>query len=47
VTTRASKQPVAWIVVYEPVPSENALIDGSELFVAVDLELGTVGVRPW
>jgi hypothetical protein len=42
---RKSKHPVAWLAMYAPVPPEGAVIDGGELFVAVDLELGTVGVR--
>jgi len=45
--SRASKHPFAWVVVFAPVPPEGGLIDGGELFVAVDLELGTVGIRPW
>jgi hypothetical protein len=40
--SRASKHPVAWVVMYSPVPP-----DGGEMFVAVDLELSTVGLRPW
>ena len=44
---RASKHPVAWVVVFAPVPPEGGVIDGGELFVAVDLEQGTVSLRPW
>ena len=43
----ASKHPVAWIVVFAPVPPEGGVIDGGELLVAVDLKHGTVGLRPW
>lgn len=42
--SRASKHPVAWVVVFAPVPPANGIIDGGELFVAVDLELGTVSI---
>lgn len=45
--SRASKHPAAWVVVFTPAPAEGGVIDGGELFVAVDLELGTVGLRPW
>jgi hypothetical protein len=30
---------------YAPIPPDGAVIDGGELFVAVDLELDTVCVR--
>ena len=42
----ASKHPVVWVAMYAPVPPDGG-IDGGELFVVVDLELGTVGLRPW
>lgn len=45
--SKASKHPVAWVVIYAPIPPEGCVIDGGELFVAVDLELGTVGLRYW
>jgi hypothetical protein len=45
--SRASKHPVAWIVAFAPGPPAVREIDGGELFVAVDLELGTVGLCPW
>jgi hypothetical protein len=45
--SQASKHPVAWVVIYAPVPPEGGAIDGGELFVAVDLELGTISLRPW
>jgi hypothetical protein len=45
--SRASKHPVAWIVWFAPVPPDDGVIDGGELCVSVDLELGTVGLRPW
>jgi hypothetical protein len=45
--SRASKHPVAWVVWFAPVPPDDGIIDGGELCVAVDLELGTVGLRPW
>jgi hypothetical protein len=43
--SQASKHPVAWVVMYAPVPPEGGVIDGGELFVTVDLESGAVGVR--
>ncbi len=45
--SRASKHPVAWVVIYAPVPPEGEAIDGGELFVAVDLERDTVGLSRW
>ncbi|MDB5310755.1 MAG: hypothetical protein JWO38_4957 [Gemmataceae bacterium] len=42
--SRASKHPVAWVAVFAPVPPDGGVIDGGELFVAVDLETGGVGV---
>lgn len=42
--SQASKHPVAWLVVFAPVPPEGGVIDGGELFVAVDLESGSVGL---
>jgi hypothetical protein len=45
--SRASKHPVAWVAVFAPVPPDGGVIDGGELFMAVDLEAGTVGIRPW
>ncbi len=43
----ASKHPVAWVAVFVLIPPDGGLIDGGELFVAVDLESGTVSVLPW
>ena len=43
--SRSSKHPVAWVAVFAPVPPDGAAIDGGELFVAVDLESGSVAVR--
>jgi len=45
--SQASKHPVAWVVVFERGPPSGGVIDGGELFVAVDLERGTVGLRQW
>ena len=45
--SRASKHPVAWVAVFQWVPPDGGIIDGGELFVVVDLELGTVGLRQW
>jgi hypothetical protein len=45
--SQASKHPVTWVVVYAPVPPEGGVIDGGELFVAVDLERCTVGLQQW
>ena len=42
---RASKHPVAWVAAFAPVPPDGSVIDGGELFVAVDLESGAVEVR--
>ena len=43
--SRASKHPVAWVAVFVPAPPDGGVIDGGELFVAVDLESGSVAVR--
>ncbi len=43
--SRASKHPVAWIAVFAWVPPDGGVVDGGELFVAVDLESGSVAVR--
>ena len=45
--SQASKHPVGWLVLFAPVPPEGELIDGGELFVAVDLELCTIGLLSW
>lgn len=44
-SSRASKHPVAWIAVFAWVPPDGTITDGGELFVAVDLESGSVGIR--
>ena len=44
--SQASKHPVAWFVMYSPIPPDGGVIDGGELLVAVDLESGTVGLHP-
>ena len=44
---RSSKLPVVWVAMFAPIPPEGGVIDGDELFVVVDLELGTVSVRNW
>jgi hypothetical protein len=41
----SSKHPVVWVAMYSPVPSDGSATDGGELFVIVDLELGTVDIR--
>jgi len=41
----ASKHPVSWLVLFAPVPPDGGVIDGGELFVAVDLESGSVGLQ--
>jgi hypothetical protein len=43
--SRSSKHPVAWVAVFAPIPPDGGVIDGGELFVAVDLESGSVAVR--
>jgi hypothetical protein len=43
--SRASRHPVAWVAVFAPIPPDGGVIDGGELFVAVDLESGSVSVR--
>lgn len=43
--SRSSKHPVSWVAVFAPVMPEGAVIDGGELFVAVDLESGAIVVR--
>jgi hypothetical protein len=45
--SRASKHPVAWVAVFQWEPPDGSSIDGCELFVIVDLEAGTVGLRHW
>ena len=42
---RAAKSPVVWVAMYAPIPPSDVVIDGGELFVVVDLESGTVGLR--
>ncbi len=42
--SQASKHPVAWLVLFAPIPAEGEVIDGGELFVAFDLESGTVAL---
>lgn len=43
--SRSSEHPLAWVVVFTPIPPEGCIIDGGELFVGVDLESGSVAVR--
>ncbi len=44
--SRSSKHPVAWVVVLASDPPDGGgLMDGGEMFVAVDLESGGVAVR--
>lgn len=43
--SHSSKHPVAWVVVFVPIPPAGDIIDGAELFVDVDLESGAVAVR--
>ncbi|MCE9560864.1 MAG: hypothetical protein K8U57_02305 [Planctomycetes bacterium] len=43
--SQASKHPVAWFVLFAPVPPEGGVIDGGEMCVAVDLESGSVGLH--
>jgi len=40
-----SKHPVAWLVVFRFDQRAGGVIDGGELFVAVDLESGAVAIR--
>jgi hypothetical protein len=42
---RNSKHPVAWVAVFAPVLAGESTMDGGELFVAVDLEYGSVNVK--
>jgi hypothetical protein len=46
VPSHASKHPVAWVAVFTPVLPAGGVMDGGEVFVAVDLESGSVAVRP-
>lgn len=39
----SSKHPMTWVATYVPIPPCGSVIDGGELFVIVDLELGRVG----
>jgi hypothetical protein len=41
----ASKHPLAWVVVFSLDLPDGAVIDGGELFVAVNLESGAVAIR--
>lgn len=43
--SRSSKHPVAWLVVFSFDLPNGAILDGGELFVAVDLESGAVAIR--
>ena len=43
--SHTSKHPVAWVAVFAPVLPRGGAIDGGELFVAVDLESGSVAAR--
>jgi hypothetical protein len=45
VQSRDSKHPLAWLAVFAIDPPGEAVIDGGELFVTVDLESNIVGVR--
>ncbi len=45
--SQASKHPVAWFVLFAPVPPDGGVIDGGELCVAVDLESGSVELHWW
>jgi hypothetical protein len=40
-----SKHPVAWLVVFRLDQPDGGVMDGGELFVAVDLESGAVAIR--
>jgi hypothetical protein len=41
--SQSSKYPVVWVAVFAPIPPDGCIIDGGELFVAIDLESGSVG----
>jgi hypothetical protein len=41
----ASKHPVAWVVVFSLDLPDGAVMDGGELFVAVNLDSGAVAIR--
>ena len=43
---RTAKSPVVWVAMYAPILPSAGVIDGGELFVVVDLESDTVGLRP-
>lgn len=38
----ASKHPVAWIAVFQIIPPDGVVVDGGEVFVAVNLESGSI-----
>jgi hypothetical protein len=40
-----SKHPVAWLVVFKASQPPGVVVDGGELFVAVDLDTGAVAIR--
>mgnify|MGYP006969361497 CR=1 FL=1 len=41
---RASKHPLAWVVVFKAPQPPGVVMDGGELFVAVNLETNTIAV---
>jgi len=43
--SRASKHPVAWIVVFSLDLPDGTVMDGGELFVAVNLDSGAGAIR--
>ena len=44
-SSHGSKHPVAGVAVFAPIPPDGCVMDGGELFVAVDLESGAVGIQ--
>ena len=43
--SRASKHPLAWIVVFAFDPLDGSSMDGGELIVAVNLDSGMIAIR--
>jgi len=43
--SQSSKHPIAWLVVFGLDQPDGSVMDGGELFVAVDLESGAIAIR--
>jgi hypothetical protein len=43
--SQRSKHPIAWLVVFGLDQPDGSVMDGGELFIAVDLESGAIAIR--